>query len=549
MSACLSHLERIPRVLLPLRATLHRLPQWLVDFFALRPARETIAPSLQAGIISSATVVVSCLLFGPQLGTISLFGSMLALWESGRPLWARVRNGLLIASTMTLSMGLGVILAPYRWAIIPATVLLILAAAMAYYALLLTRGPGPLLLFYGAILGTYFGMNQHLGWKIVGITAFAALFAGFLTLLVLAAHPRRPEQSAIADARRAVDNYRGAAPGASRASTASAAGHSRRLLAGAYGAVNRAWLTLNSAHPATTGRGHRHRERERELLAVNRDLAVSVLENSRVPGHVRRLSPDTPLLLGRPSLSFLLTHALRRDSVAWFTAWRIGLAAGLAGAASDLTGIGHPYWAILTAALVLHQWTGRNATTRRAAHRALGTIVGLFVVALVVALNPGPWSVVAIIIVCLIGQDILVAFNYFLALILVTPMSLLAIEATGQGGTPSGLLVDRLLGTLLGAAIAVAITWATSYRFPERLLLAQCARIETAIAAVERFNADGTAFTPAGRRARVELSYELTHHHSVLDRAAAEDPRLTSLKETDDSLIDNGYTALAKAWV
>jgi hypothetical protein len=102
---------------------------------------------------------------------------------------------------------------------------------------------------------------------------------------------------------------------------------------------------------------------------------------------------------------------------------------------------------------------------------------------------------------------------------------------------------------LLGMAIALIITGATSYRFPERLLRAQSTRVGTAIAAVEGFNADGTANTAAGRRARVELSHELTHHHSVLDRAAAEDPRLASLKETDDSLIDNGYTALAKAWV
>ncbi|RZL84890.1 MAG: hypothetical protein EOP32_01685 [Rhodococcus sp. (in: high G+C Gram-positive bacteria)] len=104
--------------------------------------------------------------------------------------------------------------------------------------------------------------------------------------------------------------------------------------------MNRAWLTLNSAHPATAGRGHHHREGE--LLTINRDLAAGVLENSHVPGEVRTLSPDTPLLLGRPSFSFLLAHALRRDSVAWFTAWRIGLAAGVAGVASELAGIGHP---------------------------------------------------------------------------------------------------------------------------------------------------------------------------------------------------------------
>ncbi|NHU48789.1 hypothetical protein [Rhodococcus sp. A14] len=130
-------------MLLPLRATRHRMRPWFVDFFALRGARGTIAPSLQAGSISSVTVVVSCLLFGPQLGAISLFGSMLALWEAERPLWARVRNGLLIASTMSVAMGLGVIVAPYRWATIPAIVLLILTAAVTYHAFLLTRGPVP----------------------------------------------------------------------------------------------------------------------------------------------------------------------------------------------------------------------------------------------------------------------------------------------------------------------------------------------------------------------------------------------------------------------
>ncbi|GAA3312688.1 FUSC family protein [Arthrobacter ramosus] len=532
---------------MPLRTSLHRLRPWFGDLFALRDARATIAPSLQAGIISSVTVVVSCLLFGPELGAISLLGSMLALWESKRPLWARVRNGLLIAATMSLSMALGVLVAPYRWAAIPVIVVLILAAAVAYYGFLLTRGPGPLLLFYGAVLGTYFGADPGLGWKIVGITAFAALFTCGLTLLVLVADPHRPEQRAVADARGGVENYRAAGAGASGADTSSGADRSRRILASAYAAVNRAWLTLNSAHPATKGPGHRNRENE--LLAINRDLAARVLEHSGIPGRIRQLTPDTPLLLGRPGFRFLLAHALRRDSVAWFTAWRIALAAGLAGLASELAGIGHSYWAILTAALVLHQWTGRIATTRRAVHRALGTFVGLFAVALVIVLDPGPWWVVGIIIGCMIGQDVLVPFNYFLALILVTPMTLLAIEATGQGGSPSDLLVDRLLGTLIGGFIALVITWATSTRFPARLLRAQYTRVEAAIAAVERSIANGAANTAAGRNARVELSYELTHHYSVAARASAEEPRLASLKEKDDRIIDKGYAALAKTWL
>jgi hypothetical protein len=73
--------------------------------------------------------------------------------------------------------------------------------------------------------------------------------------------------------------------------------------------------------------------------------------------------------------------------------------------------------------------------------------------------------------------------------------------------------------------------------------------VEAAIAAVERCIADGAANTAAGRNARVELSYELTHHYSVADRASAEEPRLALLKETDDRVIDKGYAALAKTWL
>ncbi|QCB97703.1 hypothetical protein E5206_12900 [Arthrobacter sp. PAMC25564] len=93
----------------------------------------------------------------------------------------------------------------------------------------------------------------------------------------------------------------------------------------------------------------------------------------------------------------------------------------------------------------------------------------------------------AIIIVCLIGQDVLVPFNYFLALILVTPMWLLAIKATGLG-------VRRAQG------------------------------------------ARGTQLRahPPLQRARPRRS---------------RGPRLNSLEAAVDTLMDKGYAALARAWL
>lgn len=522
----------------PAARTCRQIGVGIGRFFALRNAPETIAPSVQAGLTSALTIVVACLIFGPKLGAISLFGSMLALWEADRPVWPRIRNAILIASTMSASMVLGVLVAPYRWMTLPFIVVMILVTTTAYYAFMLTRGPGPLHLFYAGTLGTFFGMDPALGWRIVGVVVFATFFTGALTLVTLVAAPRRPERTAVTAAAIAVRTYRD--------SEVTSPDERRHLRNAAYRAVNRAWLTLQSTWPANEGLAHR--ARARELLAVNRELASAVLTADGRPAGIRELTPDTPLLLGRPGFRFLAVHAVRPDSVAWFTAWRMALAAAVAGGVSQAAGIGHPYWAVLTSTIILHQWIDRIATTRRAAHRAIGTVLGLGIVAIVVTVNPGPWWVVAIVVAFTIGQDVLVPLNYALGLILITPMSLLAIEAAGSDDSLRGLLGDRLVETMIGALAAVLVTWATSRCFPERLLRAQSRRARAAVTAVDDVNAHDAAFTDRGRTARVELQFELLHHLTVVERAVADDRRLTGAAMRAYADIDRGYLSLARAW-
>ncbi|MCX5395538.1 FUSC family protein [Streptomyces sp. NBC_00102] len=503
-------------------------------FFAPRYTPGSIAPNVLSAAISSVTVLTACLAFGPKLGMISLMGAMTPFWETGRPLWARVRNSLLVAAALTGAMSAGVLIAPYSWAVVPASVVIIVTVTVLYYAFMLTRGPSPVMMFYAAILGTYFGADPTVGWQMVGVTAFAALLASVLLMVPLVFAPRAPEERAVAAARRAVADYR----------LTEADGQAARLARNAaYQAVNVARLTLHSAWPAT--RGRHHQALASDLLDTNRALAETVLD---------RLGSDAPAASdpgvgappGRPGWRYLLGHALRGDSVEWFTAWRIGVAAGVAGLVSLAVGIGHPYWAILTATIVINQWMDRVAATRRAAHRTVGTLLGVGVVWGVFSLHPGPWWTVAAVVVCMIGQYLLFPLNYALALIAITPMALLAV-GTG-GGSAAAITADRFTDTFIGAATAVAVTWATSWAFPRRLVRSQSARAATAIAAVRRTTADGASFAPEGRRARVELQYELIHHLSVLDRAVADDPRLADLAPAEHRLADEGYAVLGQAW-
>ncbi|MFB6956964.1 FUSC family protein [Streptomyces sp. NPDC056309] len=465
-------------------------------------------------------------------------GAMTPFWETGRPLWARVRNSLLVSAVLTASMSAGVLVAPYRRAIVPASVLIILVIAVLYYAFMLTRGPSPVMMFYSAVLGTFFGADPAVGWRMVGVTAFAALLASALLLLPLAFDPHRPEQRSVAAARRTVTTYQEQAGEDDQAL--------RLSRNAAYQAVNSAWLTLQSAWPAT--RGRRHQALAAELTQVNRSLAETVLGRLGTDTTVRPLAPNTPPLPGRPGWRFLLTHALRGDSVEWFTAWRMALAGGIAGTISQLVGIGHPYWAILTSTIVINQWMDRVTATRRAAHRTVGTLLGVGVVWAISCLHPSAWWTAAVVIACMIAQYLLLPLNYALALIAITPMALLAVGAGDTGSTVAAITSDRFTDTAIGAATAVAVTWATSWIFPRRLVRTQSARAAAAITAVEHVNDTGASFSPEGRRARVELQYELIHHLSVLDRAVADDPRLADLAVDEHRLADRGYTALGHAW-
>lgn len=97
--------------------------------------------------------------------------------------------------------------------------------------------------------------------------------------------------------------------------------------------------------------------------------------------------------------------------------------------------------------------------------------------------------------------------------------------AVGAGaGSMGAIAADRFTDTVIGAATAVAVAWGTSRHFPRRPVRARSRRAEAPITAVRQANAAGTSFTRAGRRARVELRYELIHHLSVLDRAVADAP-------------------------
>jgi uncharacterized membrane protein YccC len=130
------------------------------------------------------------------------------------------------------------------------------------------------------------------------------------------------------------------------------------------------------------------------------------------------------------------------------------LGTAVAGGLAAVLGLGHGYWAAITAAAVLHSVNVRT-TAQRAAQRALGTVAGLLLALGVLAGQPGAVVLVLVVVVLEFLLEYGVALNYGLAVVFVTPLALLMSELT-TAAPGRDLVYDRGLSSVLGIAAGLA---------------------------------------------------------------------------------------------
>ncbi|WP_308251400.1 FUSC family protein [Streptomyces albireticuli] len=198
---------------------------------------------------------------------------------------------------------------------------------------------------------------------------------------------------------------------------------------------------------------------------------------------------------------------------------RVAAGASAAGWASLALGVGHPYWAVVTAASVLQANTALS--WQRALQRVLGNLLGLLLfVLLLPAVRTGHAAMVLLTVALLIGAEALITRNYWLATVCVTPMALLLTEF--GGGHPARELVgDRWTDTLIGAAVGLlACVLVTNRRAVDRTDAALGRLSEARAAALAVLDAPHSAHE-AGR-ARDRLATALVELREAADVAAGE---------------------------
>jgi Fusaric acid resistance protein-like len=173
-------------------------------------------------------------------------------------------------------------------------------------------------------------------------------------------------------------------------------------------------------------------------------------------GMSSRVVPSHRTLWKRPPP---MRHTSPERRAAWLEGGGYLVAAGLAGVLATLVGgwlgFGHSYWAMVAAVVPLVGHSTRHRV-RRGIQRIAGTVIGLVLMAGILWLSPAPWAMVLVIAVCQFGAEMFIARQYLLAQVFVTPLALIS-TLLAAPVDPGILLRDRIVETVIGAAVGVAV--------------------------------------------------------------------------------------------
>ncbi|MEW2435212.1 FUSC family protein [Streptomyces caniferus] len=479
-----------------------------------RPVDIWHKPALSAVV---ALAIPDLALFGMGRLDLVLYtsaGAMCALYAHGLPYAARARTLLWVVFGMVTSLGIALTAASLTTSTSLLVVLASLMAAVHKMVCDATRigPPGNIILTF--ITASAFFVPQHLGE--VPLHLALALGTGGLAWLVCMApvliRPHGPERIAAARALEAAAGLlrteagsRGAeAPGGEPAGI-EAAGVEAATAApvtvqpvgveparvesvgvaqarhATAAAVNAAWHTLFLVPARTPASAAARAGLERLLVraesALGHDGRTAAGEAERLGAWARDLRSGRPLpqvvlsaeqaeeltgvaeeargpAPGRPHGVRAVLARLAPGSPLLPIGARVAAGCVLAGWVSMAVGVGHPYWAVVTAASIFQANT--TLSWQRALQRTLGNLLGLLLyTALLPLMHVGELAMIALALAFQLGAEACITRNYWLGSVCVTPMALLLTEFGRR--VPAGTLIaDRWIDTVVGAVVGLA---------------------------------------------------------------------------------------------
>ena len=233
-----------------------------------------------------------------------------------------------------------------------------------------------------------------------------------------------------------------------------------------------------------------------------------------------------------------VAQAFRPGALGLPLAARVAVGSALAGGISMALGVNRPYWAVMTAAVLIVANTALS--WQRTVQRVLGNLVGVGLFTAVALWAHGPVALVIIALACQVIVEATISRNYWVATVFITPMALAMVEFAHPSPAPE-LALDRWLDTCVGAVIAVVICFVIPNRRVTDRVGEALAELETEIDHARAVIRAGTA----ARADRARLAAALIDVRTCADTAAGEwwsaplpDERIVAAERTGHQLLD-----------
>lgn len=117
-----------------------------------------------------------------------------------------------------------------------------------------------------------------------------------------------------------------------------------------------------------------------------------------------------------------------------------------------------PYWVPISTAAIMQGATFR-AVWHRNVHRIFGTLIGMGLAWVIFSYSPNAWVLAGTIMLCTFLIEALVTRNYGLAVIFITPMTIIMAEFTAASDNIHHLMQARLIDIFLGSCIGYLGGW------------------------------------------------------------------------------------------
>jgi uncharacterized membrane protein YccC len=412
------------------------------------------------------------------MGLIASLGAFASRFPAQRPYVNRGVGLAVIVISLAGAVALGDWAAQWPWFSV-AVVTAVAVVAIWLCNALSVGPPGGYVFVVACAAGVGISGANLDPWTTGLLVLCGGTFAWLVQMADIVTGFRAPERQAVAAAGEAVAAYIEASNSTSRDCTHE--GDSGGVQDGqavrhrAATALHRSWNVLITYQPIRVPANsvvHQLRNANHALHVLFTSVASgSTTEDAGAARRIAALeqAPETVAVrnpnrihLPGPPIWRLLAGAISPGSPARHIMLRVAIAGPAAGVLAILLGLGHPYWAMSTAVLLLHQGIDRTKTLRRSVELLVGTWLGLGLAGGILVLHPHGLWLAGTVTVLQFTIMMLAPRNYTVAAIFIA-----AIALTISSGTHpvdiGPLLIARGLDVFIGCAVAIPVYLITAH--------------------------------------------------------------------------------------